>query len=408
MKKLTAILFIALSMTGISLATVGKAPLTPFHLLMFLYIGYVTLFSKKSQLGLPVTLLALGGFFLLNNALNYPAIRLTSLVYSIAFVVEMILLYNLLKYADKASMKRIFVVILALFFVNIVLATFALGMGYSTSLFGGFIGITQITAGSRPCGFSSEPSYAAFVVSICFLCWNRLHEYCFNKTFLVVAGMYVLSVALLGSAYGIILALVVILDSLRHYFGLASYSLKLGIVLLVTILGISLVNIVQKSDNETIMRLKEVSEIISDKEQSTEKMMLKLQKTDPSAFARIGVPYYLFKDEKDIGKLMLGKGAGAAGEYIPRVMAGFVIDEDDDEFDTGIVPAFIFDYGYIGFALLLIFVGACFRNLPFTFWIFFILMLPNANINTQLFWFMVVAFLGTSLFMRYTSEKYSL
>ena len=86
MKYLIVILFIALSMTDISVATVGKAPLTPFHLLMALYIGYVTLFSKKSDLGLPIILVLLGGFFLVNNAMNYPAIRLTSLILSLIHI----------------------------------------------------------------------------------------------------------------------------------------------------------------------------------------------------------------------------------------------------------------------------------------------------------------------------------
>ena len=101
-------------------------------------------------------------------------------------------------------------------------------------------------------------------------------------------------------------------------------------------------------------------------------MMMKLQKTDPSAFARIGVPYYLFKG-KNLRKLMLGKGAGAAGVDIPKAMAGFVIDEDDDEFVTGIIPACIYDYGVSGFVLLRIIVGNFLWNLPFTFWLFFLM-----------------------------------
>lgn len=398
MKYLVVILFIALSMTDISVATVGKAPLTPFHLLMALCIGYVTLFSKKSSLGLPVTLLVLGSFFLLNNTINYPAIRLTSLVYSLAFVLEIILLYNLLKQSDKAQLEWVFVMILGMFFANILLATLAMQVGHTRSLASGFIGITETVDGSRPCGFSSEPSYAAFIVSICFLCWSHLRNYRQDKAFYLMLSAYILSVILLGSAYGILLALVIGLGWVWHYFKRFDPALKSLLLVPLILLGRSAVDSVQHSDNESIVRLREVAEILQNDTYTTEKMMRKLQKADPSAFARIGVPYYLFKDEKNAGKLMLGKGAGAAGVDIPKAMAGFVIDEDDDEFDTGIVPAFIYDYGFIGFGLLLVFVGTFIWKLPFTFWLFFVMLLPNANINTQLFWFLIAAFLGTSLF----------
>ncbi len=398
MKYLVVILFIALSMTDISVASVGKAPLTPFHLLMALYIGYVTLFSKKSALGLPMLLVLLGGFFLVNNVINYPAIRLTSLIYSLAFVAEMILLYNLLKQSDKAQLEWIFVVILGMFFANILLATFAMKIGHTRSLAGGLIGITETVDGSRPCGFSSEPSYAAFIVSICFLCWNNLRNYAQDKAFYLMLSAYALSVVLLGSAYGILLALVVGLGWVWYYFKRFDTALKLVLLVPFILMARSATNFVQYSDNESIVRLREVAEILENDTYTTEKMMRKLQKADPSAFARIGVPYYLFKDEKDLGKLMLGKGAGAAGVDIPKAMAGFVIDEDDDEFDTGIIPAFIYDYGFIGFGLLLVFVVTFLWKLPFTFWLFFVMLLPNANINTQLFWFLIAAFLGTSLF----------
>lgn len=290
MRYLIVIFFIALSMTGISVATVGKAPLTPFHLLMGLYIGYVTLFSKKLSLGLPVTLLTLGGFFLLNNAINYPAIRLTSLVYSLAFVLEMILLYNLLKQTDKSQLEWIFRAILVMFFANILLATLALKVGHTQSLAGGLIGITRANEESRPCGFSSEPSYAAFIVSICFLCWNYLRNYRIDKTFYFMFSAYILSVLLLGSAYGILLTLIVALDMLRHYFKVGNLYLKVGLITSFLLLGFSVVNFVQYSENESILRLKEVSEILNNDTYTTEKMMMKLQKTDPSAFARIGVP----------------------------------------------------------------------------------------------------------------------
>ena len=398
MKYLIVILFIALSMTDISVATVGKAPLTPFHLLMALYIGYVTLFSKKSDLGLPIILVLLGGFFLVNNAMNYPAIRLTSLIYSLAFVVEMILLYNLLKQSDKGQLEWIFMVILGMFFANILLATLAMQVGHTRSLAGGLIGITETSDGSRPCGFSSEPSYAAFIVSICFLCWNYLRNHEVDKSFYLMLIGYVISILLLGSAYGILLALIIALGWVWHYSKRMDWALKFVVLLPFILIGRQVVDFVQYSENESIVRLREVGEILQDDTYTTEKMMRKLQKTDPSAFARIGVPYYLFKDEKDLGKLMLGKGAGAAGVDIPKAMAGFVIDEDDDEFDTGIVPAFIYDYGFIGFGLLLIFVVTFLWKLPFTFWLFFVMLLPNANINTQLFWFLIAAFLGTSLF----------
>jgi hypothetical protein len=126
--------------------------------------------------------------------------------------------------------------------------------------------------------------------------------------------------------------------------------------------------------------------------------MVKLQEVDGSAFARIGPTYLLLTAGEDSNiNYWTGQGAGAAGVFLAGFMAGIIVDDDTENIDTGIIPAFFFDYGIIGFILLLIFLKICFLKLGFPFWLMFFLVLPNANINTQLLWFAILSYTFVSV-----------
>ena len=247
-------------------------------------------------------------------------------------------------------------------------------------------------------GFSSEPSYASFIISVAFLCYNHLEGHKLSKSTVKLWGIYVISIMLMLSAYGFLLLFINILDWLRHYYHLLNSNLKLAFVVLCALMGSILIEGSSNSQNEAFERLERLSSTLSDPGKTTEKKLAKLREEDPSAFARIGPSYILFcGDQSEEHNFYLGAGAGAAGEFIPKLMAGVLIDEDDNELDTGIIPAFIFDYGWIGFAFLVLFLINSFYNLPFPFWLSFLIILPNANINTQLFWFAIAAYLGVSM-----------
>jgi hypothetical protein len=86
--------------------------------------------------------------------------------------------------------------------------------------------------------------------------------------------------------------------------------------------------------------------------------------------------------------LYFGHGAGASKTFVvPEIYAAYKGD-----FLGGFLPAFFFDYGLFGVVLMGIFIRSIVPkgiSVPI---IIILLMLLNANINTQLFWFVLFCF----------------
>lgn len=406
MERLGILALILFSFTGISLINISKAMLTPYHLIMVLVGGWFVLIGKKKNLGFLVSANCLLFYLIFSNYLSYPDIRYTSILYSVVFIIEFIIFYNLIRYCRFKAIEEGLKSIIYLYFVNICIGTILLILGIQLPAIENFIGIVRTTAGNRPMGFSSEPSYAGFILSMTYLCYCHVSKYEFNKSTVKVTIIYFASILLLGSAYGVLLFLVTMFNWFRYFYTQFSQSLRTAFLLVVITIGGIVVPPLLSVENETIQRLAITSAVLNDPFMDTDKKLNKLKEVDPSAFARIGPSYVLFfSEESENFNLWLGEGAGAAGVFIPMLMAGTLIDEDDDEFDTGILPAFIFDYGLIGMGFLVLFMVVCFNGLPFPFWLIFIMMLPNANINTQIFWFGLAIFLMTSMIAN-TRKKY--
>jgi len=397
-EKLAIFILVLFSFTGMSVGSLGKAIITPFHLLMGLLIGYGVFFGRKSNFYTFMSLNVLAIWLLFVNAQYFPNIRYTSILYSIIFVVELTVFYNLIRSCRPGTLAEGFKMILYLYFFNLCVGFFIVTLGLNIPAIEWIIGVARTNAGNRPMGFSSEPSYASFIISVAFLCYNHLDGHKQSKSTVKLWGVYVLSIILMLSAYGFIFLFINILDWLRHYYQMLNSNLKLAFVIICVLMGFMLIKGSSNSQNEALERIERLSSTLSDPNKTTEKKLAKLKEEDPSAFARIGPSYILFwGDQADQHNFYLGAGAGAAGEFIPQLMAGVLIDDDDDELDTGIIPAFIFDYGWIGFALLVLFLINSFYNLPFPFWLSFLMILPNANINTQLFWFAIASYLVVSM-----------
>ncbi|MEM1318607.1 MAG: hypothetical protein AAGG75_00055 [Bacteroidota bacterium] len=398
MKQVALIGLLLFSFTGINLLTIGKGAFSPFHMMMTAMIAWFLLFSRKQSFYTFMSLNLLAIYILLVNVLYHGSFRFTSLLYSMIFIIELTIFYNLIRRCSPATMAKGFRMIIYLYFANIIIGTLLIKAGLRWPFMEQWIGIARTTAGTRPMGFSSEPSYAAFILSIAYLSYNHIIGHRLNRSTLRLSLVYLLCIGLMGSAYGFILLLLTLLDWVRHFFNRLHSSLKMVSVFVVLAFVAVVVRLAPSIESEATDRIYTVSSILGDPFSDTEKKLTKLKEKDPSAFARIGPTYTLFFSEESADlNVWLGAGAGAAGVQIPILMQGVLIDEGDTEFDTGIVPAFIYDYGLVGFVLLLLFVVNCANNLPFPFWLTFIFLLPNANINTQIFWFLIGSFLMVSI-----------
>ena len=401
MSRYFVMVMVLFSYTGISVGKIGKALLTPFHLVMGGLIGYAIFFGKKKNQNVLVTLVVLLVYILFVNVLAYPNVRPTSILYSIIYVLEMLIVYNFMKTCSVETMLFAFRIILYSYAANLFLGNVFDAVGFHNSFIGEYIRVHHATGDSagRPMGFSSEPSYASFILSVVFLCYSHLRKHDFSKEILKMAGVYMLCILLTKSAYGFIFVGVNVLDWFIIFFKKSTPNTKPLFPFIGAVGVILLVVFIQNSENETATRLSGVGQVLFDPIYTPDKKIKKLQEVDGSAFARIGPTYILLSAEpSDDINFAIGAGAGAASDYIRDIMMGIAIDEDAEKLDTGIIPAFVFDYGFIGFGLLIVFLINAFSGLPFPFWLLFILILPNANINTQLLWFGIACFTYVSLF----------
>jgi len=394
------ILLLLMTFTGVSVGQLGKALLTPFHLIMGVFIGLIVLFIRKGHINLQTSLLLLIGYIVLANTVIHPGSRITSVIYSVALSFEYVIMYQLLVRVKKEVVLRAFTIIMFAYMINIFLG-FVISSAH-LNIGQGIINVFYSIDGSaRPMGFSSEPSYAAFILSITFLAFNHLRGHQVDKIMWEMLIAYILSILLMKSAYGFIFVAVNMLDWFLFYFKRMSFNLRIVFLLTGIVFLFVTPFALQNSEQESIVRLQNVSNIMNDTSLEPKKKLAKLQEEDGSAYARIGPTWLLIEAGGEIEiDWILGAGAGEAGIFFKNFMAGVLVDGDEvEKLDMGLIPAFVFDYGFLGTAFLILFFISCSYNLSLPYWICLLLILPNCNINTQLFWYgmLLYAYVSTKL-----------
>ena len=113
------ILLLLMTFTGVSVGQLGKALLTPFHLLMGVFIGFIILFIRKGHFNLQTSLLLLIGYIVLSNTIIHPGSRITSVIYSVALSFEYVIMYQLLVRVMKDIDLKAFTIIMFDYLINI-------------------------------------------------------------------------------------------------------------------------------------------------------------------------------------------------------------------------------------------------------------------------------------------------
>jgi hypothetical protein len=399
-EKLTIAAIICLSFTGIGVGKIGKALLTPYHLMMAILIGISFFYAHKVNREIILSLLILLLYMLGVNAFNIHTVKLTSVLYTVIFCMEMMILYNFMKASTTLVLKRAFELVLILYFINVMLSFCFSLVGFHVPAIEQIIRVYHMQSGeTRPMGWSTEPSYAAFIMAMAYLAYNHLNEHQLNKNAAKLTFAYILASVLMKTAFGILYIGVCMLDWAIHLYPKFSKSIRLMYPLLGIIIVAGGSYLLSNSDVETLKRLDTVGEILFNPFDDSQKKMAKLQEKDGSAFGRIGPTFMLIAERKNLKfNVYTGAGAGTAGVFLLEMLSGVLIDDGDAEsLDVGIIPAFVIDYGFIGFILLWIFLFFVMYNLPIPFWLCLILIMFNANINTQLLWFAITSCLAVSM-----------
>ncbi|MBY0435687.1 MAG: hypothetical protein K2U26_16425 [Cyclobacteriaceae bacterium] len=336
-------------------------------------------------------------YMTLSSFINYESSYLSSWVYSFFFICTYFAFSAFIReQLDKSSFSKLIELVFWLYFIGLIAGQFyVVFLGFSPEFISGSVihgkmGVLIDSGQYRYYSLSSEPSYAAFIAVISFYIYFKLQEsdlsiFTTRAAIMLVALVYMLY--FFKSAYGVLLFIILFASSI---------NLSRRMLLFLIILFIGFTGFVLVSDSPLVLRLvKIVQNIELDNLHS-------LATVDYSAYYRIApfLNYFRIINYDDLG-FWIGYGASASRHMVtPETYLA-----SNGEFQGGFIPSFFYDYGIVGAILISIYI---FRLLPKPFIFSFftvILMMFNANFNTQLFWFVVLSFGTTGFLLRNEKES---
>ena len=364
---------------GINLLVVFLVPL----LLVITVIFKKNVPNIFSKTYLPVLIFAF--YYILSAFININTLRFSSLLYSLDLIICFLLFYHLLrKYINKDHYRKWLIIIITIFFFTLVIQQLGIILGFND-----FFNKLDSSNYEIDKNFifylnslSTEPSYAATIVSICFFSLMRLKSINSSKKYSIkdfkndklIWFMYLYLIIFFRSVFGILFFTIII------YQLISLKKIRNWIFLSILIVSFLLFDI----DFNAIVRLKNIMEGIDIQNISD------FYQIDHSGSIRV-LPFYYYIvnfNPFDISSY-IGFGLDYAQNYLQMLIPGI---EEGSSFG-GIIPMLIFDFGLIGFLLLwrMIF-KLSITHLISVETLFFLMVMVNSTINTQLFWFVLTVF----------------
>jgi hypothetical protein len=383
--------FVTISVVLISLTNFvviplnGLAPITAF--ILFAPVLFFAALQKicNSFPDVEEPIIYLPGLYLLTvAALNLGHTRWSSIAYSMLYFTFFIAVNG--SAVSRNHLSAVCKLIIGSYLANVIAAQalylVAGDLGAFQSLLQGTYDLKTETM--RFHGFSSEPSYAAFVVVVALIAYSRVSADK-NATKLLWFGAVWYLLASFSSVYGYLLLGAFAVDWILKRKLVRPTTIAV-LVIAAAVAGLAASSLTAGNGETRVVQL----------------MMFLVaggwnlqdfRSVDASAFMRIG-PFLLYLTGLDLfsSHAYLGHGPGAAATYFGDVFSD-AIGADLKGFETGTMnlgffPGFLYDYGLFGVALVLLVVlrrgVSGFASLESA---VFLLLLPNANLNTQLFWY---------------------
>lgn len=396
MKAGACILLFALALTGVIVTTVAGISVSVFFVL--LVIATPLFLASHLMAGKGLDLMGVGlvcGVMVALAILNLHTTKLTSLIYSVVFLTAFLMIVNGMKHVSKERFGLVLKAILILYFVNIMLAHVFIVAGISPGFLSGLFQRTLEygTDLQRPYGFSSEPSYAAFIVTLSFYALYALGEVRGRGAMFFYGTLMLLSVIVIHSMYGYLLATAIVIAVATRELPKRSTAFLLVALLLVG----AVTNLdTLFSSGDRFIRI--VVGLLSGEIHS----VLDLNEVDSSLFMRIA-PFVEYVNGVHLTDIhtFIGHGAMASTGFATEAFYEHMhIDTDSDLLRLGFLPSFLYDFGLVGAAIVLtwVFKRIIDNDVPLAS-VFFVSMLFNANFNTQLFWFVVIVLSMTKLYL---------
>jgi hypothetical protein len=345
---------------------------------------------------------ASGGFILLlvylplSFLFNISVAKTSSFLYSVFFLFSFWLISSFFKRRiSQTDYTYLLRSILLAYFIVLILGQLYVVLGFFTQNVNVNTGVIHNPFGTlyepgrsayRFYSLSTEPSSAAFVVIVLFYSYivNNPERQPLHKKNIPLWLMLFYMITFFKSGYGVILLSLLLIAFFRKKENFIPF-LALALVLFA-------IMVVLKSS-----AIERVSAIVTKLDLSN---IFSMQAIDYSASFRV-LPIFHYLRDIDLldPHFYLGHGAGTSGSFLIPLIFGSPVAS----YEGGFLPQFLYDYGILLLVLLILFLRENVGKKLLAFEIAVILlMMTNANFNTQLFWITICCF---SLNKHYVTQQ---
>ncbi len=378
-QRLALLLFVSLSLSGAIVLRVGSVAVTVFLIAFAIATPALVLAWKGRVQWSEAPLLV--AVILFGAAYNSGSTSWVSVVYSMIFVATFVVLTTARSLIPRQLFASALKVIIVAYFVNVVVAQLLVASGAPDdflAIFSRWNDVVRDDLGIRYYGFSSEPSYAAFIVLTAFVALLDLRTSLAERDVPVYGALVAYQVIAFNSIFGYVLGLAVV--------GAMAYRVmsRTRFVALVVI-ALSSAALIDYQGQGRFGRL--LSAVFTEDIDNES-----LGTIDTSLFMRVApIIEYVDSFELSDPHFYFGHGPGSHEAEYTNVFWEWL--DDDVVFQPSYLPAFAYDFGLAGALVVLMVIGRVMsdRRLSLA-TLFLALLLFNANFNTQLFWFVVIVF----------------
>lgn len=394
---------LALAFTNLYMFEIGNLRFSFYTVLgafFIIFISFLKFTFPTLNNNFPVLIFI---YILFSSILNFQNFKATSVIYSFLFIIYFIYLNfyskKYLKVQNFISLSKIIllfyfsIVIIAQILVKFDLIELTSPIGYYQGASKWGVELNYSTGAYRYFSLSSEPSYASIIVLLSFATLFNFTEKKKDTYIYGVLTLYMLFC--FKSAIGFIAL---------FFYVLSLIELKkkhLQIIFVSTVIGL----IVFSFTNMAGRSLDRISSIIQLLFTDFDDFIINLNLLDSSAYARIGPPIIYLKQINLLDyHFYFGHGAATAEIYFSKI----IYPESWNShmvFKPPFLPGFLYDYGLFGVGLVLSFLWKLIKSKSVFYKILVAIILINANLNTQLFWFVVIIIALSNFYVQYQYSK---
>ena len=388
MNRIVYFLCVSLALTNVSFFPIGFTKFTLFHAMAIIFLGYLTIRRFQglaANIKISVTLFFLSFYIAISNLFFSSNFKVTSLIYSIIIIIELIILDNISRKLEVEDIKKIIKTVILLFFLSTFFSFLLIVLNITpTGVWSTIFQIYNDGKQIRPMGLSSEPSYAAIILVFSLYVLVRCDNFLFKAKEGPWYALSIITIFLSGSSYGYALLSIFLIffviksNLLSVIFKFLLKSRGIGNVVL-AIFALGLIVFLFNSESKPFQRLVNVFFILSETGLNITTGLFKIAYTDSSAGMRI-VPTLQLIDHfaaSDTVYVLFGMGAGQSAYFYSELWGQLTL--------VGFIPAFIYNYGIIGTLVSLFCLRFFFPKKGLLLTTMFFLFLFNADFNTQIF-----------------------